>query len=277
MAESAFQAPRTNGADDLAWDAADRARLEAIARRLPGKFTPPVGAALVNNLIYAVGFVRVMGEHEGAMATDRHGTGQVHHKGDQRAIATITPMIDWILDGASHPNTVESVARVQRMHDAFAKTYSFSNETYLHGIAYFTLLFDEIFQMAGADVFSEEEKEALVYHWRTIGGYMRIQNMPTTWRGMQGVVRRYEESPDWFGPTEAGIRGAEAIIQQFTDRWFPRALHPVGRTIVRALTPEHVLDAVCQPRPPAAAAWIVRRVFRGYLLVQTKVFARFAS
>ncbi|WP_160330260.1 oxygenase MpaB family protein [Streptomyces roseifaciens] len=176
--------------------------------------TPRIGTAVYRHLIYTLGLMRIVGAVEGAAAVDRAGTGKIHRRGDARAHDTNDHFRLWIQHGASSPETAASAARIQRMHDHYARTYPFSNETYIHGIALFTLLSDEILGIAGIHPFTEQEKAAQVQHWRTIGAHMNVQGLPATWAGMQQGMRAYEESPDWYRLTPEGHRCAEALIER---------------------------------------------------------------
>ncbi|MBB4984333.1 oxygenase MpaB family protein [Streptomyces nymphaeiformis] len=160
------------------------------------------------------------------------------------------------------------------MHDHFSRTYAFSNETYVHGIALFTLLFDEIFGHVGIDAFSEAEKDAQVQHWRTIAEQMHVKDVPTTWAGMQQALRTYETSPDWYRRTPAGQRCAESLVGQFNHRWLPRPLHPLGRALLLSLQHDHVLAAIGQPKPPAIVARTVRVGMRLALRLQQRTATR---
>jgi hypothetical protein len=248
--------------------------LAEVMRRIPAKVMPSVGADMVKNLVYAVGFIRVVGGPEEAAPVDRAGKGKIHRSGTQRAVDTADPFLHWMREGASSAATQQSVARVVRMHDHYGKTYAMPNEAFLHGIALFTLAFDEVFQLVGLDVFTETEKAAQVAHWRAIGEQMRIRDMPDTWAGMQQTLRDYERDPKWYGFSVEGHRCAGSLIDQFNERWLPRALHPVGRAVILSLEPDHVLAAVGERKPPSAVVWAVRRLVRAGLLVKLKVVPR---
>lgn len=230
---------------------------------------------MANNLMYAVVLMRIVGEVEGSAAVHRAGTGKIHRRPDQRADDTSHHFLLWMLRGAASQETAVSVAKVQALHDHYAKSYSFSNESYLHSIALFTIMFDELFTLVGVKGgLSGEQKAAQVEHWRTIGGYMGIRDMPDTWAGMQGVVREYEQNPQWYRATAEGHRCAESLIDQFNNRFVPRPLHPVGRAMLLSLQPDHVLAVISEPKPPAPVVWSFRRVVQAGLLIQLKVVPR---
>lgn len=241
------------------------ATLAAIRTRI----TPPVGAAMLYNLIYAVGFTRISGSVEGAEAVDRAGTGKIHRHGDRRADDTTHHFLSWMRHGAHSAESRASIATVMRMHDHYGQLYAMSNETFVHGIAVFTLLFDEVLQIVGVDAFSDEEKAAQVAHWFAIGEQLGVQNMPDSWSGMQHAMLAYEADPQWFRPTPEGYRCTRALIDQFNNRWLPRFLHPVGRAVLLSLQPDQVLWAAGERKPPAIVVQIVRLSLRGLITAQT--------
>lgn len=48
-----------------------------------------------------------------------------------------------------------------------------------------------------------------------------------------------------------GITAAQAILQQFADRFFPRPLHGFSRAWIISLYPDHILKAYKLTAPPA--------------------------
>ncbi|MVU77183.1 DUF2236 domain-containing protein [Nocardia sp. ET3-3] len=254
--------------------APDAADAVAVLTAIRSRVTPPMGAAMLNNLIYAVGFMRISGSVEGADAVDRAGKGKIHRHGDRRADDTTNYFLDWMTHGAHSEHGRADIAKVVRMHDHFGQSYSMSNETFVHAIALFTVLFDEIFQVLGLDIFTEEEKAAQVAHWYAIGEQMRVRDMPDSWAGMQRALDVYEADPQWYRPTEAGYRCAEALIEQFDNRWLPRPLHPLGRSIVLSLLPDRALWAVGERKPPAVVVVVVRRGLRALMTAQLRLVPR---
>ncbi|MCD9193400.1 DUF2236 domain-containing protein [Streptomyces albireticuli] len=244
--------------------------MRGIARRM----TPPVGAAFTSHLLYTLGLMRIVGEAEGAAAVDRAGTGKIHRSGQARADDTIAYFQHWVRHGAASPQAAASIDRVQRMHVHYARSYPFSHETYVHGIALFTLLSDEILTLAGINAFTDREKAAQVQHWRAIGARMNIRDLPTTWTGMQQALRDYEQSPQWYRPTPAGRRSAEALIHQFNHRWLPRPLHRLGRAVLLSLHHDHVLAAIGQDPPPAYLVRLTRRALRIAYAAQIRLATR---
>ncbi|MDR7166283.1 hypothetical protein J2W56_000001 [Nocardia kruczakiae] len=184
-------------------------------RSILGSLLPPVGSRFVLDLVFTVSLMRVMGQLEGAAAVDRQGRGKVYRNGDRRAADTIGYLIGWMYDGADSAATRTSAAEIKRIHDRIGQRYSMSNETFVHTIAYFTVQLECLTDIVGAPGFSEAERQAQVRHWRTIGTYLGVRDMPGSWEGMQQALRAYEGAPEWFGPSAAGHRVAETLLRQF--------------------------------------------------------------
>lgn len=231
------------------------------------RLLPRHGEAILLNLAYCLGFLRVSGQIEGARAVDRDGTGKIHRQGDRRAEDTVSYFTAWIQHGPESPEGIASLERVRRMHDHYAREYSISNETLVHTIALFTVQFEHLFRLIGAEGFSQIEKEAQVTHWRLIGERLGVRDMPTTWEGMEGFLERYEGSPAWFGPTPEAHRCAEALIAQFARRRLPRGFRWTARLLLLSLVEDHVLRALGEAQPPRPIVLSVRRLVRTGLRV----------
>ncbi|HXV04391.1 MAG TPA: oxygenase MpaB family protein [Solirubrobacterales bacterium] len=250
------------------WIAAEIAWLDPIAdsQRVvllsANRLLPPLGKPFVFNLLYSLGFLRICGQLEGARAVDRDGEGKIHREGDRRAVDTMHHFASWIQHGPRSEESTSSLARVKRMHDHYADRYSFSNETFLHTIALFTVQFDHLLTLIGAPGYSEAEKQAHVVHWRSIGELLGVREMPETWEGMERVLERYEGDPAWFGQTPEGHRSAEALIVQFACRWLPPGLRWTARPLLLSLLDDHVLRAIDEPKPPRPLVWMVRASIR---------------
>lgn len=226
------------------------------------RMLPPVGADLVRNLLYTIGFMRVLGEHEGAAVVDRQGAGKVYDRADSRADETIAYFDEWMVWGAHSDLAAVSAERVRKIHAAFGKRYSMSPETFVHTIAFFTLQLEILLGVIGGPPFNDAERAAQLDHWRRIGKLLGVVGIPETWDGMRVAVRRYEGDSQWFGYTPAAKRTSDALIGQFNHRWLPMRLHWAGRLTLLSLHEPHVLVALGQKQPPQSVAWIVRQSLR---------------
>jgi hypothetical protein len=230
---------------------ADRIVLLSTTRLLP-----PLGGALIFNLLYCLGFIRISGQVEGARVVD--GSGKIHRAPERRAEETIRHFVTWIGHGPGSDAGAASLASVRRIHDHYARRYPISNETHVHTIALFAVQFDHLLRLVGAPGYSEAERHAQVVHWRGIGERLGVREMPETWEGMERILEDHERDPRWYAPTPEGHRCAESLIAYFAARWLPPGLRWAARPLLLSLLPDHVLVAIDEPRPPRPVVWLVR-------------------
>ncbi|WP_406276075.1 hypothetical protein OH799_04490 [Nocardia sp. NBC_00881] len=88
-----------------------------------------------------------------------------------------------------------------------------------------------------------------------------VADIPHTWQDMEELLESYEHSTD-FAYSQAGRRLANALIDQFATRWFPRPLRWFGRWLALTFSEEHVINTLGITRPPAAFSYAVRRLAR---------------
>jgi hypothetical protein len=251
--------------------AADSTRIILLSTN---RLLPRYGAAMLFNLLYCLGFLRVSGQIEGARAVDRDGGGKIHRRGDRRAEDTVRHFTTWIRYGPTSEEGLALLQGVKRVHDHYAKNYSISNETMVHTIALFAVQFEHMFRLVGAEGFSQAEKDAQVTHWRAIGAHLGTHDMPETWEGMEHFLEWYEASPKWFGSTPEGHRCSEALIGQFSDRWLPKGFRWTGRLLLLSLVEDHVLRAIDQKKPARPLVWLVRRLVHTGLLAEQRLFPK---
>lgn len=244
---------------------------EELSRRTLRRHLAPVGTGMLLNLIYAINISRSCGSYEGAAVTDRDGRGLVHRTPDERADDTIGYLVGWIHNGSTSSWTDETVTNVRRAHDHHGKSYSMSNETFLHGTSLFCLQLNLMRKFVGAPELTDAEKTAQVEHWRSVAEKLGVKDIPTTWEGMEAILAAYEGSEKWFGPSASAHACSEAAIEQFTARWFPRPLGFLGRTLVLSLTEPHVLRALGQRPPPRFVVAAIRAGVRMNLFVTTRL------
>jgi hypothetical protein len=235
------------------------------------RLLPRYGGKALFNLLYCLGFLRVSGQLEGALAVDRAGAGKVHRNPDKRAEETISHFLTWISNGAASEESIASLERVRRMHEHYERDYSFSNETLVHTIALFTVQFDHLLRLVGARGYTEIEKKAQVAQWRAIGAALGVQDMPDTWEGMEDFLTCYETDASWFGPSPAAYRCANSLIAQLTQRWVPRGFRWSGRLVIRCLLGDRVLWATGQRKPMRPIVWLVRRTVRAGLFLNDRL------
>lgn len=217
---------------------------------------------LVVHLFYTVGFVRFAGPPVSADSVDRNGTGMLYDHGLRRADETMFHLLSWVDDGVPSPASIESLDHVRQWHSGVARNWPMPMHTFQHSAAVFTLIYDRLLRhIAGAPGLSDNERRAQLVHWRRVSEGLGVVDIPDTWQGMEEFLECYEHGAEFkFSP--AGQRLANALIDQFATRWFPRPLRWFGRWLALAFSEEHVIDTLRIPRPPTAFSYAVRRLAR---------------
>lgn len=228
-------------------------------------------SAMVSNLIYTLGLVRLCASREQSVPVHRKGRGKVYRQGDQRADETNYHLLMWIDSDLSAPHIRESLAHVRHLHDVIGRAWPMRQEAFLHALSSFTLLLDNLLtRVLGAPPLGEKEKAAFLHQFQHIGNALGIENIPATWEGMEAYLDAYEHS-DCVAYSEEGAAVAHALIEQFITRWLPRPLHPQGRWLITALLEEHIVEALRLPPPPALFKGTVRRLGRVLLFVKQRL------
>lgn len=233
---------------------------ERIVRLTSCRLLPK--SLLVVHLFYTVGFVRFAGPPVSADSVDRNGTGMLYDHGIRRADETMYHLFSWADDGVSSPSSTKSLEYIRNWHSGVARDWPMPMHTFQHSAAVFTLAYDRLLQrIARAPGLSDKERRAQLIHWRSVSDRLGIIDIPHTWQGMEELLESYERGPE-FAYSAAGQRLANALIDQFAIRWFPRPLRWFGRWLVPAFSEEHIIDTLRIPRPPTAFTYAVRRVAR---------------
>ncbi|WP_280435937.1 oxygenase MpaB family protein [Nocardia carnea] len=233
---------------------------EQIVRLTSCRLIPK--SLLVVHLFYTVGFVRFAGPPVSAESVDRNGTGMLYDHGSRRADETMFHLFSWIDDGVSSPTSIESLDFVRNWHSGVARNWPMPMHTFQHSAAVFALGYDRLLRhIAGAPGLSDNERRAQLIHWRKVSEGLGVADIPHTWQDMEQLLESYESSAD-FAYSPAGRRLADALIDQFATRWFPRPLRWFGRWLALAFSEDHVIDTLGIPKPPAAFRYAVRRLAR---------------
>jgi hypothetical protein len=224
---------------------------------------------MILNMAVCQGFLRLVGPASGARTLVRGGTGKVVLHQQRRIEHTMREVWIWYTgEGAHDPRVRESVERVNKQHDAWAGKYPdaiLDVRQYTNTICIMAAEPHRVMQRLGLPGFSAKEQRAAYRHWSEIAQLFRIGSdqgvpLPADFDGMLDFLADFERKDYSTGPESNVV--AEALLQQFSDRWFPRPLHGLGRGLVLSIaTPDllavHGLKA---PRPLVARTlrWALR-------------------
>ena len=220
------------------------------------------------SLVYTHGFMRIAGQAEGAIAVD--GAGKVHGAPYRRSDDTMRALAGWIQDTPGSDRGRQSLAKIRQIHDSYGRRFEMSHATFVHTVALFTLQTELMLKAVGAPQLSEKERLAQVVHWCAVGEALGVDGLPRTWTGMARALADYEASAHFRHTAVAG-RLADAFVDDFAGRWFPRPLHPLARWIVLSLHDERTLEVLGTKPPPAPAAAAVRAIGRAAIFVRRRL------
>ncbi|KKY17761.1 hypothetical protein UCRPC4_g05394 [Phaeomoniella chlamydospora] len=205
----------------------------------------------MNNLIYALTFPNFIVVTHGAEVVWREDGGKVAHKGTQRVEETENNNMTWWYYGPDDPRTKKSVDDINKRHVFWARRYPghFShNEDYIYTLAFSVILMHRLRLRLGLSGFSEKEKIAAHHFWRDMTPLfyaedkIPLHSFPEDWDSCIEFCESFEHRPKPFTPKGQMI--ATAIYEQFAFRYFPPALHWLGKSIPVALSLETTLDTL---------------------------------
>jgi hypothetical protein len=232
---------------------------------------------MILNMAVCQGFLRLVGPGSGARTLVRGGTGKVVQHQQRRIEGTMRAVWTWYTgEGAHDPRVRETVEQVNRQHDAWAAKYPeaiLDPRQYTYTICIMAAEPHRVMQRLGLPGFSAKEQRAAHRYWSQIGELFRIGSdqgvpVPADFDGMLAFLADFERT-DYFTAPESNV-AAEAMLQQFCDRWFPRPLHGLGRALVLSLATPDLLavHGLTAPRPLVART--LRRTLRTLITVQRR-------
>jgi hypothetical protein len=233
----------------------------------------------IMNLVYAVTFPHFFVRELDALPLFNDGDGKILKRSDTRADDTSWKMQVWWNYGSTHESTVKNVESINRLHEHYAKKFpeSFSrNDTYVYTLCYEAAGMHRLFQRVGLAGFSEKEKIASVHYWtnmaktfRNAGTGEALVGFPETFDGIMAFMDRWESEE--VSPHKIGPPAAQAIMEQFADRYFAKAFHPLVFKWLASLYPDHVLKAFSIKKPSPVGLAVLRKLTAWFFLFGEKV------
>lgn len=229
----------------------------------------------IMNLVYAVTFPHFFVRRLDALPLFDGGTGKILSKPDARSDDTSWKMQVWWHFGSHHDKTQKNVESINRIHEHYAKTYPDSfdrNGTYIYTLCYEAAGMHRLMLRVGMKGISEKEKVAAVHYWSQMATLFRnatsgaaLTGFPDTFDGIMRFMDDWES--EVVPQHEMGKPAANAIIQQFADKYFPRALRPLVFKWIISLYPDHLISAYDLKRPSTLTVKVFRLLTAGFLWV----------
>lgn len=217
---------------------------------------PPLAAAF-----YTVTFVRQAGVPSIAKTLYRGGGGPTMTAGRKRNDDTLVLFGELFANGAASARGGETIDRLQEIHGHFAIT----QDDYRYTLC---SIIDEPARSAerlGYDAQTPVEHEARFRFWQAVGERMGITDIPPTYEAALAYARGYEV--DHWAPTPAGIAVANAVIDDYVQRYAPRPLWPLATRAFKALLGPELRRAHDFPDPNRALELVVVGGLAWYLRI----------
>ena len=174
------------------------------------------------------------------------GTGEAEQRPQTRFFDTARYLFGWQFQGLSDPTTLESIERVNMMHDHLAKRFPASfekNEDFIFPLVVLMTQGDRMREIAGAPRLTRNQQIALHHFWRDVSLRMRgshgpLVDFPASYEEAERFAEEFE-SRNW-PQTPNGRTVSELFIDQFNTKYLPRFMHPLGRAAVLTFVTEQV-------------------------------------
>ena len=153
----------------------------------------------------------------------------------------------WFAKGPSHPDTIASISRLNKVHLAIARNLpgNFSNnKEYLYTLCLIGIFNYRLFQRLGLPEMPDYLKIAMHHELCDLsalfeGEHGRVHSFPEDFDGLVRFVEEFDKSDHPSTPVTKDL--CEAMMTDFADRWFPRGFRWFGRSMMLYASDEAVL------------------------------------
>jgi hypothetical protein len=208
----------------------------------------------------------------------RAGKGKVLENQDKRFSDTNRHTLTWWENNPVSAETRRSVGAVNKLHIHYAKQYPddmTNNDDYIYGLCTEAAAFHRFREMIGLPGYTSAMQVTAYRFWSDMvplfqsGDGAALTGWPADFQGVLDVMAKFE-SRSW-PYTEDSVIACEAVRKQFAERYFPRPLQGLGRTMVLAMYPEHVLKTLRLKAPNRFIVRAVRAALKANILLQERV------
>ncbi|MCZ4587601.1 hypothetical protein O4328_28600 [Rhodococcus opacus] len=172
-------------------------------------------------------------------------TGKVIKHQDTRADDTLHHFWIWFEHGPNSNETAQSVGDVNKIHAALWKRMpgNFAHDDdFVYAMCWLAVEMHRLRLRVGLAGYTEQQKIAFHKYCYELSKLFVSENGPITdqvpdsFEGMLEFADKYEAT-NWEHSPE-GQLAAEALIDQFANRWFPRGARWIGRSMMLSLLDE---------------------------------------
>lgn len=168
----------------------------------------------LHHTLYTIAFIRQVADPEVADIVYRNGGGRIIKAAYERANETMQFFGNWYKNGPDSANGMGSIEKMNAIH----KNFNISNQQYLYTLATLVVLGNRFKKLVGLKENPANEKKAFTEFWKVVGRRMHLTEIPETYEEFDTFYDEYEKAN--FNPSEVGLHCCEALIDEFTSRWF---------------------------------------------------------
>jgi hypothetical protein len=208
------------------------------------------------NFLYTTGFPHFILPPRGGETVGRGGSGKILQLQDRREADTVNHFWTWFEMGPSHTDTQRSLAQINRIHAGIWKKMpgNFSHiDDFVYTMCWIGADLHRLRRRIGLPGFTRNQQIASHRFWYEISKMFVSEvgpvdhEFPANFDGMLEYLAEYE-AVDWEYSPEGG-QTCEALLQQFSRRWFPKGFHWAGRAMILSLLDEPARRVHRLPRP----------------------------
>lgn len=226
----------------------------------------------IMNLNYTSGFMGNIMPETGSKVMKE--TRKAELKPQTRYLDTVKFFWPWFIKGPSDPEVKASIIRLNRLHAHLYKDYRSSfdnNDDWIYTLCNLGTTPDRMRKAVGAPLQPEPLQRAWYYFWRDLasqmtGAHGQLHSFPDSYAQMLEFFDEFESRG--YEPAPNGKIVCEQLLAQFNERFFPKPLHGLGRTLVLTFVSPAVIKRHGLAAPNKAGSWLVRKAFKFIFFAQ---------
>jgi len=177
----------------------------------------------------------------------------------------------WFGKGPSHPDTAASIERLNQIHMNIARKLpgNFShNDEFIYTLAMIGIFNYRLFRRLGLPEMPDYLKIAMHHELRGIASHFRgehgpLHSFPETFDGLVEFVKEFDARE--YEPSPVAKDVCEAMMADFSTRWFPKGLRWFGRAMMIYGSEEKVLKRygvkTLNPATKFVTHWMMKTMF----------------
>lgn len=232
---------------------------------------------IIINIIYTTGIQCFTQPPEGSILLTLNHKGKSVERKQDRAIDTLQHFWKWFEFGPRHPDVADSIEYVNRTHAAMSAKLpgAFPSRDFIYTSCWTGCNYHRLRQEIGLKGYTENQKIAVHRYWTEMMKNFRgqegyITDYPKSFDEMLKFMADYEAHP--WPKVETGKELANALTEQFCERWFPWGFRWIGRQTILALQNKKIRDLMQMGDPNPIMMLLVRKGMATYVYFRENIW-----